>query len=65
MLTAKQTSELDEVKLIVYHSPHIIESMGYVHPLASLFEKIPNYKKSSEAYDKLEQIFKKYNVHYA
>lgn len=64
-LTAVQVSELEPVNLVVYHNPHIIETIGYVHPLASLFEKNPNFLKSRAAYDCLVTVLKRYNIHYA
>jgi hypothetical protein len=64
-LTPIQISELAPVNLIVYHTPHIIETLGYIHPLASLFEKSPNFVKSAAAYECLVTIFKRYNIHYA
>lgn len=64
-MKAKQVSELEDVKFILYHEPHIIETIGYVHPLASLFEKIPNYNKSRNAYKTFVDILNKYNIHSA
>lgn len=61
-MKAKQVSELEDVKFILYHEPHIIETIGYVHPLASLFEKIPNYNKSRNAYKTFVDILNKYNI---
>lgn len=64
-LTPVQVSETEEVNLVVFHNPHIIETIGYVHPLASLFEKNPNFVKSRKAYEELITVFKRYNIHYA
>jgi hypothetical protein len=51
--------------MIIFHEPHVVESVSYIHPMACLFKEIPDLKAIHRGYRHLETIFKKYNIHYA
>ena len=51
--------------MIIFHEPHVVESVSYIHPMACLFKEIPDLLRIHKGYRRLETIFKKYNIHYA
>lgn len=61
----EEICELSNVRMIIFHEPHIVESVSYIHPMACLFKEIPDLQRIHKGYRRLETIFKKYNIHYA
>lgn len=57
--------ELSPIKLLLFHEPHIVESISYIHPMACLFEEIPDLLRIRKGYRRLETILKKHNLHYS